>query len=220
MTDISFLEEKRQVTFDWHITQVLKWLKYDNGRKLDSVLAYASLELRCAIERYLLELLYLLKDLKLTSDDERRCRSKDGILELMKETESYYIKRAKFTNLIASITPGMPKVVIVDIKYLIRMWNTLSDYCHKQLQPEESFDSANREFQEKGFKIINEVVNKFKEWESKGVFGITNKEPMPSEVRSIYEKYIKDEIDEGRAKRMLKLMEPVLRRRLGNYFMR
>ena len=220
MTDTSFLEEKRQVTFDWHITQVLKWLKYDKGRKLDSVIVYASLELRCAIERYLLELLYLLNDRKLTPDDEIRCRSKDGILNLMKETEPDYTKRAKFTNLIASITPEIPKVVIVDIKYLIRKWNKLSDYCHKQLQPKESFDSVNREFQEKGLKIINEVVNKFKEWESKGAFGITNKESMPSEVRSIYEKYIKDEIDEGRAKRMLKLMEPVLRRRLGNYFMR
>jgi len=214
MTDLSFLEEKRQVTFDWHITQVLKWLKYDKGRKLDSVLIYASLELRCAIERYLLELLYLLKDRKLTPDDEIRCRSKDGILNLMKETEPYYIKRAKFTNLIASITPGMPKVVIVDIKYIIRMWNTLSNYCHKQLRTEESFESVNREFQEKGFKIIREVVSKFIDWESKGAFGIINKESMPPEVRSVYYKYIKDEIDEGQAKRMLKLMEPVLRSRL------
>ena len=213
-TDISFLEEKRQVTFDWHFTQVLKWLKYDNGRKLDSVLVYASLELRCAIERYLLELLYLLKDQELTPDDERRCRSKDGILELMKETEPYYVKRAKFTNLISSLIPGMPKVVIVDIKYLIRVWDALSKYCHKQVRPDESFDSLNREFQEKGFRIIRETVNKFMEWESKGAVGITGKQSMPSEVRGVYDKYIKDEIDEDRAKTMLKLMEPVLRRQL------
>jgi hypothetical protein len=156
MTDISLLEEKRQITFDWHITRVLKWLKYDNRRKLDSVLVYASLELRCAIERYLFDLLVLL-DPNLNSDDVERCRSKDGLLTVIKEREPNYIKRATFTNLIASITPGMPKVVIVDIKYLIRMWSTLSDfsdYCHKQLRPEESFDSVNREFQEKGFKII------------------------------------------------------------------
>lgn len=129
--DFSFLEQKRQVTFDWHISQVLKWLKYDNERKLDSVLVYASLELRCAIERYLFELLFLLKDQNMSPEDERRCQSKDGILTLMKETEPYYRKRAKFTNLIASLTSEMPKVVIVDIKYLIRKWHKLSDYCHK-----------------------------------------------------------------------------------------
>jgi hypothetical protein len=214
MTDNSFLEEKRQVSFDWHITQVLKWLKYDNGRKLDSVLVYASLELRCAIERYIFELLLLLKNNKLIPEEEKRCQSKEGILELMKETEPYYVKRAKFTNLIASVTPGMPKVVIIDIKYLIRKWSTLSDYCHKQLRPEESFNSLNREFQEKGFRAINEVVSKFKEWERKGACGIINKQSMPPEVISVYEKYINSEIDEDQAERMLKLMEPVLRERM------
>jgi len=213
MAQSSFLEEKRQVTFDWHITQALKWLKFDNGRRLDSVLVYASLELRCAIERYLLELLYLLKDKELTPNDERRCRSKDGILKLMKETEPHYVKRVKFTNLIASLTLGMPKVIIVDIKYLIRMWNTLSEYCHKQLEPELTFDSIGREYQEKGFRIVKELINKFMEWERNGACGIIKKGSMPSEVINVYEKYIKDEINEDQAKRMLELMEPILSKR-------
>lgn len=212
-TDVSFLEQRRQVTFDWHITQVLKWLKYDNGRKLDSVLVYTSVELRCAIERYIFELLILLKSLNMSSEDEKRCRSKDGILALMIETEPYYKKRANFTNLIASVS-GIPKVTIVDIKYLIRKWHELSDYCHKQLRPEESFDSLNRKFQEKGFNIIYDVVNRFKKWEYNAVFGIIDKQSMPLEVGDVYEKYINDEIDEGQAERMLNLMGPILKTRL------
>ncbi len=39
---IDFIEIPRQVTFDWHITQVMKWLKFDNGRRLDNVLVYAA----------------------------------------------------------------------------------------------------------------------------------------------------------------------------------
>ena len=54
---ILFLEENRQVTFDWHIARVIKWLQYDNNRFLDNVLIYAAVDLRIAIERYILELL-------------------------------------------------------------------------------------------------------------------------------------------------------------------
>jgi len=212
--DTSFLEEKREVTFDWHIYRVPRWLEYDGARKLDSILVYASVELRCAIERYFFELLYLLKKPnKLTSTEEKRCQSKNGVLDLMKEIEPYYRKRATFTNLIASVTPETPKVVIVDIKYLIRVWSELSIYCHKQLRPEKSWDSVNREFQENGFKLINEVVNQLKVWEFNASFGIINKESMPPEVRSLYDKYINNKIDEAQAIRMLDLMGPVLRAR-------
>lgn len=213
MMQTEFLEKARQISFDWHITQVLKWLKFDNGRHLDSVLVYASVELRCAIERFWFELLLIL-DQNLTPEEEARCRSKDGILQLIKEKEPYYIKRARFTNLIASVTSGIPQVVIVDFKYLIRKWNELSDYCHKHLRPAEAFRSPNREFQAKGFEVINDVVNRFKEWLSQAAFGIISKEKMAPETKSVYEKYIKDEIDEGQAKRMLDLMTPILRARV------
>jgi hypothetical protein len=210
----SFLEEKREVTYYWHIVQVRKWLKYDNGRKLDNALVYASLELRCAIERYLFELLVLLKKGNFTAEEVRRCKSKDGILDVIRDTEPYYVKRATFTNLIASVDPKLPKVVIIDIKYLIRMWHTLSLYCHKQLKPKESFDSPNHQFQKKGFELINDVVITFMEWERIGAFGIIDKESLPPETRGVYEKYINDQIDEGQAKRMLNLMTPVLIARL------
>lgn len=212
--DTKFLEKRREISFDWHITQVLKWLEFDNGRQLDSVLVYASVELRCAIERFWFELLLVLKGQNLTPEEERRCQSKDGILELIRETEPYYIKRATFTNLVASVRSGMPKVVIVDIRYLVRMWHKLSEYCHKQLLEEESFGSSTREFQKRGFQIINEIVNRFKEWLSQAAFGIISKQKMAPETRTVYDKYINGEIDEGQAKRMLDLMAPILRARM------
>ena len=89
----------------------------------------------------------------------------------------------------------------------------LSLYCHKQLSPRESWNSLNREFQERGFRIINEIIDRFRTWEHRYVFGSINKQSMPSETRSVYEKYISEEIDESQAKRMLDLMQPVLRAR-------
>ena len=84
--DTSFIEEKREVTFDWHMGRVLKWLECDNGQELDSMLVYASVELRCAIERYLFELLVLLKKPDdLTADEAKKCKSKNGVLAVMKK---------------------------------------------------------------------------------------------------------------------------------------
>ena len=36
--NIPFLEAPREVTFDWHIAQATKWVEFDAGRELDSVL--------------------------------------------------------------------------------------------------------------------------------------------------------------------------------------
>src|SRR3972149_7142271 len=210
----SLIEERRQVTYDWHLAQVIKWLKYDNGRELDSVLVYSSVDLRIAIERYFFELLLLLKHNNLTAEEQSRCSSKEGILDLVKETEPVYVKRAKFTNLIAAVTPDFPRVAIVDFRYLINRWHTLSGYCHKQLKPKESFDSENRGFQKKGFRGIKETVDYFMELERSRVFGLIDPKSMPLETKNVYDKYIKDEIDEEKAKGMLKIMEPVLSERL------
>lgn len=43
--NIPFLEAPREVTFDWHIVQATKWVEFDAGRELDSVLLYAAVEL-------------------------------------------------------------------------------------------------------------------------------------------------------------------------------
>jgi len=211
--DISFLEKERQVTFEWHFAQALKWLKFDNRRQLDNVLVYASLELRCAIERYIFEFLVLLKE-KLTTEDEERCRSIRGIFDLMKETDPFYRKTAEFTKLIFVITPNAPELVIVDTSYLRNKWEELSTYCHKQLAPSKTFRSPSRAFQKKGYKLISDVISRLNIWRPESVCGLIRPSTMPPETREVYEKYIRNEIDDRQAKRMLDLMQPVLNYRL------
>jgi hypothetical protein len=104
--NISFFETPRKVTFEWHIVQVKNWLEFDKGRELDSVLVYAAVELRAAIERYIFELLLLLKDGKLSEDEVRRCRSITGLFSLMKETDPFYRKTIEFTRLAVAVIPG------------------------------------------------------------------------------------------------------------------
>jgi hypothetical protein len=210
----SFIEQPRQVTFDWHIAQVLKWLKYDNGRHFDSVLIYASLELRSAIERYIFELLVLLKKGILSPDEQERCRSIKGVFDLMRETDQYYRQTVEFTKLIASVTPGLPELTIVDTAYLRRKWQDLSNYCHKQLDPSESFESPEREFQNQGFELINEILAKFNDWKFESVCGIILPDSMPSETKDVYDKFVAGEINGNQARRMLDVMLPILNARL------
>ncbi len=134
----TLIEEYREVTFDWHKARVVKWLKLDNGRFLDNILVYANIDLRIAIERYILEFLIILKDLQLSNKEKERCRSINGIFALMKDADPEYRLTAEFTKIIASITPEIPEITIIDTGYLKRKWEELSEYCHKQIEPDES----------------------------------------------------------------------------------
>jgi len=213
--NIPFLEAPREVTFDWHIAQATKWVEFDAGRELDSVLLYAAVELRAAIERYIFELLYLLKEGKLSGDEETRCRSITGIFASMKETDPFYRKTIEFTKLVISITPDLPEITVVDTAYLNRKWQDLSEYCHMQFRPEETFRSQGRKFQKQGFALLREVLQKFHEWKVESNCAVLARSSLPNEVRDVYDKFIREEIDVSQAKKMLVLMEPVLRARLG-----
>lgn len=213
--NFSFLEAPREVTFDWRIVQARKWLEFDGGRELDSVLVYAAVELRAAIERYVFELLYIIKEGKFSAEEEKRCRKIKGIFALMKEADPFYRKTIEFTKLVASITPGLPEVTIVDTGYLNRKWEGLSEYCHMQFRPAETFGSQGRKFQKQGFRLIRDVLQKFHEWKSESNCAVLARSSLPEEVRGVYDKFVCEEIDSEQAKRMLVLMEPVLRARLG-----
>jgi hypothetical protein len=52
----------------------------------------------------------------------------------------------------------------VDTAYLNRKWQDLSEYCHMQFRPEETFESQSRKFQKQGFALILEILQKFREW--------------------------------------------------------
>jgi hypothetical protein len=213
--NIPFLEAAREVTFDWHIVQATRWLEFDAGRELDSVLVHAAVELRAAIERYIFELLYLLKEGKLSADEEKRWRSITGIFALMKESDPFYRRTIEFTRLVVSITPGLPEITVVDTAYLNRKWQDLSEYCHMQFHPEETFQSRGRKFQKQGFALLREVLQKFHEWQVESNCAVLARSSLPDEVRDVYDKFIREEVDANQAKSMLVLMEPVLRARQG-----
>jgi hypothetical protein len=160
---MDFIEQPRQVTCDWHLYQVNNWLKFDNGRHLGNVLFYAAIELRCAIERCLFELLYLMKECKLTEEEQKKCHSWAGLTSLMNEASpSYkeYLRRVAFTNIALNVHgfPGLP-IIPVNIAFLRDSWQRISNYCHMQLHPEETFND--KKWVEKGFVEISKTLLEF-----------------------------------------------------------
>jgi len=208
------LEEPRQVTAEWHIVQVQRLLTYDGGRHLDTVLVYAAVELRAAIERTLFEILYLLKEQQVSDEEVTQCRSIQGMIALMQETDRAYRKTIEFTRLVASVTPGFPEVSAIDTAYLLRRWRDLSQYCHLQFKPEDTFHSPARRFQEEGFGLVTEVLGRFLEWHLGGEIGLLALSSLRDETRQIYDKFVAGQINAAQARRMLELAEPILRRRL------
>jgi hypothetical protein len=208
---LNFLLEKRSVRTDFHLVQTKKWLDFDAGRKLDNVLVYAALELRCAIERLAFELLFLAKDLKLTPEEEERCKSIKEVLELLSEVEPNYRKLAEFTNITSPV--GIPNVAIIDIKFIKRRWHEISNLLHYHKRPLETWDSLSREFQNEGFELVKETYEKIIEWLTKNSLGLASKSSMEPEVRELFDKYVAGEIDENEVKVRLNIAEPVFKAR-------
>lgn len=212
---IDFLEQPRGVTSDWHLMQAKQWLAFDDNRQLDSTLVYAAFEIRLAIERYFFELAFLLKGCHLTEDEEKKCRSWKGVDALIKETDKTYRQTIEFTKIIASVIPRLPKITAVDTAFLRRRWQELSEYCHKQLRPEETFDSSGDSFQDHGFRLIEETLDRFTEWPDIGNLGIISRATMPDEVQNLYDRFAKGKVDTDQARLSLKLMAPVLEQRFA-----
>ena len=63
--------------------------------------------------------------------------------------------------------------------------------------------------------MIREVLQKFHEWKVESNCAVLARSSLPEEVREVYDRFIREEIDAGQAKRMLILMEPVLRARMS-----
>ena len=213
MNETQLIEEARQVTFDWHIVRVMNWLRLDRGRLLDNILVYAAVDLRCAIERYMFEFLLILKDGKLNEEEKTRCRSIDGLFTLMREADASYRKTARFSIIYSEVFPGVPELTLVDFGYLHKAWMELSQYCHKQLMPKQTFLSPRREFQRRGFDLISSVLARFSEWKLESTSGILRPESMKPEIKAVYDKYVRHEINDDQVRRMLTILEPVLNTR-------
>ena len=212
--ELSFLERRREVSSTWHLGQAREWLKFDAGRELDCTLVYAAFEFRCAIERYLFELLAVAKGGKLSEDELKECKSRGGVKKLFKKLVPDYGKNVEFTNILGPLSNPSFRIIKVDAPLLLRRWADLSVYCHRLLKPDDSWKANNRTFVAAGFELLRDIDFLFQSWKGKGFVGVTPKESLEPEAREIYEKFVAGELDASQTETRLRLAMPVFQRRM------
>ena len=209
---MEFLERRREGTFDDHADQIVGWLEFDQSRRLESVLVYASLEMRCAIERYLFEFLVICNEGRLPEEDVARCQTPDGLFALVEETLPLYRKTAEFTQLIVSLSPGAPPVPILELDVLREGWRDLEPFVRPTLGPPPP-EPERSEAIARGYERIAQLLDRLVEWDLERVCAIVDPATMPPEAQTVFEQYVTGDLGAEAARERLRLMEPVLRAR-------
>jgi hypothetical protein len=107
---------------------------------------------------------------------------------------------------------GLPKTLSKpDTSTLHGFWARLSDYCHRQVRPDESWDSD--EWIRDGYNLINDVDVYLNNILVEHFFGAYSETNMPDEVREQKRLFIDEEINEAQLRTRLRIMQPVLEQR-------
>ena len=84
-------------------------------------------------------------------------------------------------NQILSEFAGLPKTLsIPDVGLLHKYWSQLSNYCHRQIEPTETWENV--EWIKKGYKLLDEIYNYFEDILINHFFGAFSPESLPVEL--------------------------------------
>ena len=116
----------------WNVLQAATLLVEAKKRKCSSLVIYAALEMRMAIEQLVFTIILLVKE---RVDDAmlQECRKKDGLFRILGEIAPKYSMKCRFMNVLGSFYPQIPQVAEWDVKSLKKHFLALSDLCHSQL---------------------------------------------------------------------------------------
>ncbi len=156
------VERKRSTSTDYHLLIARGWRRLGEPVLHHTPLAYSAFELRCAIERTLFEFLWLTQSQKLTEKDFNIA---NRVSTLVKETLkrqgglTALERKLRFARAFAQGI-GMPPTdwpAVVDLKKLEKMWNALSEYCHRQLEPKKTWEAMGDHWVRNGYALLKEV---------------------------------------------------------------
>lgn len=215
----TLLTNPRHTSSGYHISVARIWLSKGITNKENTPLVYSSFEFRCAIERVLMELYILMKMENIVEDDLLSIGSFSSLVKIVHEAgggNRILLNKLLTFNSILSEYAGLPLTLsIPNVGKLHNYWSNLSRYCHRQIQPDSTWNST--EWVNKGYVLLEEVNQYLKDILEDHFFGSFSSSGHPPEVNDLKDKYMSDEIDENQLRKRLEIMQPVLlRRRLFN----
>jgi len=217
------IHHERDLSSGYHLMVARGWRIIGEQDKLHSPLAYSAFEFRCAIERILIELFVLMREKKPTKADMRLMNSVGSVRKAIYracggKTE---FERTQTFNRLFSQGSGVPPhiwMATVDIDYLEKLWSKLSDYCHRQLRPHETWKSKGNLWLKKGYKLLNEAEEYLWSIMVTSHVGWVERSTLQPEMRDALDQFVSGEITQATLEARLRIMGPVIKKRIhGRY---
>lgn len=215
----TFIKKKRNtVQSDYHARVGREWRILGEPDKLHAPLSYSSFEFRIAMERCLLELLYLIKDKNLSDKESKYdiAQIKKALYKSQGPTntgKNKLLRRMNFNSIyqknVGSLM-GWPRnpVATVDVERVFQFWSSLSQYCHRQLKAENTW--GNPTWVNSGYELLNEVEAYIWEIMVDASVGWLDPLSLSLEIQNLALEYVEEKIDESSLDMRLCIMLPTL----------
>jgi hypothetical protein len=210
---------ERDTTAGYHFRMARAWRLIGEKNNLHSPLAYSAFEFRCSIERYLFELLVLIRNRKPSKSD----LSASANISTLRKTiyaaagGKKEFERSLIFNSLYSQGSGSPKNVWIslpDIALMERHWSRLSEYCHRQLQPQKTWKSMGNKWLLDGYRLLNQVEEYLWEITVSSRFGWVRPSTMEPEMRQALNDFVQGRITQATLETRLSIMGPIIAARV------
>jgi hypothetical protein len=113
----------------WNVIQAATLMEEAKSRRSGSLLIYAALELRLAIEHLVFTIILVAKG-NASAATLRACHRPGGLFRELEKIAPLYARKCQFTRVLVSFHPEIPQGEAWDVRRLLRDHAALSEMCH------------------------------------------------------------------------------------------
>lgn len=154
-----------------------------------------------------------------SKEELKKTESFSSVLSLICEDQGSKLKLYRVLTFnrawAQAFTPLRKTLSIPDVGKLRKYWQRLSDYCHRQLESSETWESP--EWVCKGYGLLNEVETYIWELCVTNERGWVTVSSLPQELLDERQQYIMGELTESQLKKRLQIIKPVLDQKKGRF---
>jgi hypothetical protein len=217
------IHNDRDLTSGYHLMVGRGWRIIGEQNKLHSPLTYAAFEYRCSIERIMIELFVLVRNKKITAKDFRAMNSISGVRKAIYSEcggKKEFQRRQTFNRIYSqgNFPTSALWIAEVDIELLEKQWSKLSEYCHRQLKPYETWKSMGNQWLKNGYKLLNEVENYLWSIMVDSHVGWVQAATMQPEMLDAMNQFVSGSISQSTLESRMSIMGPIIKKRVyGKY---
>jgi len=172
---------------------------------------YACIDGRLAIEHLIFQQLVVTAGSSLSQSEYERCLSEPTKLhKRLKQIVPDYDKLLAFSEIVVSLSPGIPRISKWKINDLMKCWGELSSYLHWKGAFSET--TENNEWQKQAIQNARQIIEPLWEKMSAGRSGCMVLKDMEPHVREIWEDFRLGKINSDSARIRLEIIRPIIKR--------